>query len=88
MRLLDKVYAGYAAIHIVGALMMDLTAIYPRQWTPLVMLAFRDQYVKSFGDPLMAHPPAFFQIFLCCEAFLQLPFLIYFISASLQGIVI
>ncbi|KFU94296.1 Transmembrane protein 97, partial [Chaetura pelagica] len=42
-------------------------------------------YAASFRDPMMLQPPEWFQAFMYCEAFLQLPFFPVAAYAFLKG---
>eukprot|EP00043_Microstomoeca_roanoka_P010467 m.99344 g.99344 ORF g.99344 m.99344 type:complete len:203 (-) comp14904_c0_seq1:4928-5536(-) len=76
LSLLDCVHYTYFATHIPITLFMDLQAIVPSHYFPSWARALGDYHVTTFKDPLMgADPkPVWFKSFICCEAFLQLPF--------------
>ncbi|KAJ7309051.1 hypothetical protein JRQ81_008342 [Phrynocephalus forsythii] len=72
-RALEWVFALYFLTHIPITVFIDLQALLP-DFYPTALRQLLTWYTAAFKDPLMVDPPPWFQSFIYCECFLQLPF--------------
>ena len=85
MRSLDRLFLYYFISHLFFAVTVDLVPLYELLGLYGPLSQFRLYYVRTFEDPLMAKNHIFFQAFLLCELFLQVPFFVYAIKTILAG---
>ncbi|EIW58479.1 uncharacterized protein TRAVEDRAFT_37388 [Trametes versicolor FP-101664 SS1] len=80
----DLVYFLFFAIHLPATFLIDLQALYPKQWVPSILSNLPKFYVEMSSDPLIgsamgyfgqSHLDAYtwFRSFLLVEAFFQVP---------------
>ncbi|KAI8985740.1 transmembrane protein 6/97 [Trametes punicea] len=80
----DLVYFLFFAIHLPATFLVDLQALYPKQWVPSVIANIPKIYVELSNDPLIGSAMGFFgphqveaytwlRSFLVVEAFFQVP---------------
>ena len=75
-RPLDLIYFGYFAMHVPVTILMDMQPFYPQHLVPQVLKDAVTGYAETYKDPLVGSPVPlpWFDSFLGCEIFLQLPF--------------
>ncbi|KAI0642316.1 transmembrane protein 6/97 [Trametes meyenii] len=80
----DLVYFLFFAIHIPATFLIDLQALYPKQWVPIMVSGLPKFYVDMSNDPLIGSAMGYFgreqleaftwfRSFLMVEAFFQVP---------------
>ncbi|CDO74847.1 hypothetical protein BN946_scf184280.g7 [Trametes cinnabarina] len=80
----DFVYFLFFAIHLPATFLIDLQALYPKQWLPNIMSNIPKFYVEMSNDPLIGSVMGYFgqqqveahtwfKSFLLVEAFFQVP---------------
>ncbi|KAI0675905.1 transmembrane protein 6/97 [Trametes maxima] len=92
----DLVYFLFFAIHIPATFLIDLQALYPKQWVPGVVSGLPKFYVDMSNDPLIGSAMGYFgreqleaftwfTSFLTVEAFFQVPVFIIGLRGLWQG---
>ncbi|KAI0832108.1 transmembrane protein 6/97 [Trametes gibbosa] len=80
----DLVYFLFFAIHLPATFLIDLQALYPKQWVPSFVSSLPRFYVEMSADPLIGSAMGYFgqaqfdaytwfRTFLLVEAFFQVP---------------
>ena len=47
-------------MHVPATLLVDLQALYPREWTPIIISSLPEFYVKMSQDPLIGGAMGYF----------------------------
>eukprot|EP01134_Creolimax_fragrantissima_P004334 CFRG4334T1 len=69
----DAVCLIYFITHIPITCVIDSQAMFPSEYYPEWALDLTKFYISEFNDPFMSKLPAWFQSFVACELFFQLP---------------
>eukprot|EP00127_Corallochytrium_limacisporum_P001895 Clim_evm50s88 gene=Clim_evmTU50s88 len=85
-RPVDLMLVLYLLMHIPSTLMMSVQAL-PGvgPYVPEVFKNMLATYLQMYKDPFLVDPPIWFQSFIVCEVFIQLPFSIFALHALING---
>ncbi|PMD13757.1 hypothetical protein NA56DRAFT_415282 [Hyaloscypha hepaticicola] len=81
----DLTYFTYFCIAVPMAFIVDLQPLYPHSMIPAWMQSITDYYIDTYNDLFfIGTPPPFFEFFMYTEMFVQVPVMIWGISALLR----